>query len=159
MDLSHYLHLQFRLEGKSPFGKDRLRQVEILPGKDMPLMIIAQLADKRIIAYYDEAVSSEYHSELAKQIRHIKFPKVESLSDVLKRKKISFEIGYYKTYIFPSIVANFIADDVMCFSRRDIKIQAFDFDGFAEQVYAIELDGMIISACVSTRENEYCGEV
>ena len=29
---------------------------------------------------------------------------------------------------------------------------------FAESVYAVERDDKIISACVSTRENDFCGE-
>ena len=158
MDLSHYLHMQLQLEGKSPVGNDRLRQVEIVPGEDMPLMLIVQLADERMIAYYDEAISSELHSELAKQIRHINFQNTESLIDVLKTQKILFEIGHYKTYIFPPLDSNLMAEDVRRYSKHDPKIQAFGFDGFVEKVYAVEQAGKIISACVSTRENESCGE-
>ena len=158
MDVSQYLHMQLRLEGKTHVGHDRLKQVEIVPAEDMPLMLIAQLADKRIIAYYDEAVSSDLQSKLAKQIRLIEFPRVEPLINFLRTEQISFEIGFYKTYIFAEHVANLVADGVRGYSKQDPKIQAFGFDGFAEQVFAIELDSKIISACVSTREDEYCGE-
>ena len=48
--------------------------------------------------------------------------------------------------------------NVMCSSKHDPKIKTFGFDGFAENVYAIEQDDNIVSACVSTRENEQCAE-
>ena len=50
------------------------------------------------------------------------------------------------------------ANEVKLYSKTDPKIQAFGFDGFTEQVHAIERDGGVVSACVSTRENAHCGE-
>jgi predicted GNAT family acetyltransferase len=32
------------------------------------------------------------------------------------------------------------------------------FDSFTEDVFAIEQNGTLVSACVSTRENQECGE-
>ena len=150
--------MQLRLEGKCPIGIDRLRQIEIVPDEDMPLMLIAQLADKQITAYYDEALPSELHSELAKQIQGVIFPKIEPLLDILKTQNISFEIGHYKTYIFPSHFAGLSNGTVVRLHKQDRNVQAFGFDSFAEQVYAIECESRIVSACVSTRENESCGE-
>ena len=49
-------------------------------------------------------------------------------------------------------------DEVKLYPKSDIKIQAFYFDGFTEQVHAIERDGKIVSACVSAKENDHCGE-
>ena len=48
--------------------------------------------------------------------------------------------------------------NVLCLSKHDLKVNAFRFDGFAENVYAMECDGNLVSACVSTHENEECGE-
>jgi predicted GNAT family acetyltransferase len=48
--------------------------------------------------------------------------------------------------------------DVQCLSKQDARVKAFGFDGFAEQVYAVEQNGGLASACVSTRENHACGE-
>ena len=158
MDLLHYLHLQLRLEGKSPVDHDRLRQVEIVPEEEMPLILIAQLADDQIIAYYDETLPSELHIELSKRIQNVIFPKIEPLLNVLKTQSISFEVGHYKTYLFPSHFVDLSNDNVTVLHKQDPNVQAFGFDGFAEQVYAIERQSRIISACVSTRENEFCGE-
>jgi hypothetical protein len=158
MDLSHYLHMQLRLEGKCPVGDDGLRQAEIVPDEDIPLVLIAQLADDQRIVYYDEALQSELHNELAKRIQNVIFPKIELLLDVLKTQNISFEVGRYKTYVFPSHFANLSNDNVICLHKQDPHVQAFGFDSFSEQVYGIEWEGRIIFACVSTRENEFCGE-
>ena len=48
--------------------------------------------------------------------------------------------------------------EVICVSKHDPKVTAFGFDSFAEEVYAIERNGVLVSACVSTRENKECGE-
>lgn len=158
MDLSHYLHMQLRLEGNCPVGNGRLRQVESVPDEEMPLMLIAQIADGQILAYYDEVLPSELHTELSKRIQNVTFPKIESLLELLRSKNISFEVGHFKTYIFPSHFANLLDSNVIRLYKEDLSVQAFGFDGFSEEVYAIECDGRIICACVSTRENEFGGE-
>lgn len=158
MDLSDYLHIQLRLEGKCPVGNGRLRQVESVPDEEMPLMLIAQIADDQILAYYDEALPSELHTEMSKRIQNVTFPTIESLLEFLRSKNISFEVGHYKTYIFPSRFAELLDGNVIRLHKEDLSVQAFGFDGFSEEVYAIECDGRIISACVSARENEFCGE-
>lgn len=158
MDSVHYLHMQLRLEGKMIVCDDQLMQVEIVPDEEMPLMLIAQLADDQVISYYDEALQSELHMELAKRIRNLTFPKIEPLLDFLKSQNISFDVGHYKTYLFPARLANPTDREVVCHSRQDPAIQAFGFNGFAEQVYAVERNGKIASACTSARENEQCGE-
>ena len=152
------LHLQLRLEGKSLVGIDRLRQVEIVPDEETPLMLLAQLVDQEIVVYYDEVLQPELYAELVAQIHDISFPIINPLLGFLKTQTISFEVGHYKTYIFPPRFADSAITDVACCSKHDIKIQAFGFDSFAEQFYAIERDGKIVSACASTRENELCGE-
>ncbi|MBC7879132.1 MAG: GNAT family N-acetyltransferase [Anaerolineales bacterium] len=158
MDLSHYLHMQLRLEGKYPIGNDLLKQVEIVPDEDMPLMLFAQLSDNQMIAYYDETLLSEIHTELAKRIQGIVFPEIEPLLDVLKAQNILFEIGHYKTYIFPSQFADLSNINVICLHKHAPNVQAFGFDDFSDKIYAIEREGRIRAACVSTRENEFCGE-
>ena len=154
MDLLHYLHMQLRLEGKSPVGSDRLRQVEIVPDEEIPLMVIAQLADKQITVYYDEALPSELHSELAKQIQDFIFPRIDPLITFMQSRNISFEVEHYKTYIFPEKYSSFKDVKVKHYSKHDPEIQGFD----AERVHAIEWKNKIVSTCVSSRENESCSE-
>lgn len=158
MSLLDYLHLQLRLEGKKLVGNNRLTQVEVVPGEDIPLMLLAQLADQKMVIYFDEALQPKLYSELTKQIHNISFPTINPLLDFLKTQSISFEVGHYKTHIFSPHFSDSVNTDVVCHSKHDSKIQAFGFDGFAEQVYAIERNGKIVSACVSIRENEFCGE-
>jgi predicted GNAT family acetyltransferase len=47
---------------------------------------------------------------------------------------------------------------VSCLSKQESLVQEFGFGNFAENVFVIERDGKVVSACVSTRENEQCGE-
>jgi GNAT superfamily N-acetyltransferase len=155
-----YLRLQLRLEGKEIIPGHLLRQVEVVPDEDMPLMVIAQLADSNVVAYFDEnlPLRAEFREDLRKQVSEISFPNIGPLSAFLENRNITFEVGHYKTYIFPEMYAACRDDTVKCYSRYDPGVQDFGFDGFAEQVYAVERNDKIISACVSTRENDFCGE-
>jgi len=132
--------------------------VEDVPGEEMPQMVIAQLAEGQVIAYYDESLPPDLHSELTQQVQNISFPTIEPLLSVLKKRTISFDMGHYKTYQFPVSVTNTSREMVRCFSTSDALVQSFGFGNFAENVYAVERDGKIVSACVSIRENDRCGE-
>jgi hypothetical protein len=145
-----------RLEGKELVSEHLMRQVEIVPDEELPLMLIAQLANGELVVYYDEAIALDLQKELIGSIFEIEFPKIDSLLRVLKRHNIQFEVGHYKTYIFPSRPPKDL--DVICLSKQDLKVKRFGFDGFAEEIYAIHQNDIIVSACVSARENEKCGE-
>lgn len=149
-----YLHLQLRLEGKEVIHGTFLREVEAVPGEEVPLMLLAQLADGTLVAYYDEALERDLQETLATTTT--KFPDIGSLLDILKTRNVQFNVGHYKTYVFPSQP---VPDrDVLCLSKEDQRVKAFGFDGFAEQVYVMEKESKVLSACVSARENETCAE-
>ena len=156
MDALSYLHLQMGLEGIAPVGEHRIRQVKIVPGEALPFVLLAQLTNGKLVAYYDESLSSNLQAQLSPCVSSMDFPAIEPILNVLESHNIQSDAGYYKTYLFPPRAAK--DPDVICLSKDDPKIQAFGFDGLAEQVYAIEQDGRIVSACVSVREDQYCGE-
>ena len=156
MDALAYLLLQMGLEGKGPAGEHTIKQVTVVPGEEMPLMLLAQLADQKLVAYYGESLSSDLQAQLSACVSSIEFPEIDPILDVLKSHNIHSDTGHYKTYLFPQRTAT--EPEVTCLSKHDRKVQAFGFDGFAEQVYAIVHDGRIISACVSVREDKNCGE-
>lgn len=149
-----YLQLQMRLEGKEIVSGCFIRQIEIIPDEELPLMLIAQLANEELVAYYAETISHQLQVQLAGCAIH--FPIVDPLLKLLKSKSILFEVGHYKTYVFASQPRRDI--EVIRVSRQDHKVKDFGFDEFAEEVFAIEQNGLLVSACVSARENEKCGE-
>jgi len=151
-----YLLLQMGLEGKGLVGEHTIRQVQVVPGEELPLVLLAQLADQKLVAYYSELLSSDLQTQLSICVSSIKFPEITPILDVLKSHHIQSDIGHYKTYLFlPQTAAN---PEVTCLSKDDPNLQTFGFDGFAEHVYAIERDSRILSACVSVREDKNCGE-
>jgi len=145
-----------RLEGKELVKGDLMKQVEIVPDEELPLMLLARLGNEELVTYYDEVISPDLQKELSATLAKVVFPKIDRLLDVLKSHHIQAEVGNYKTYVFSSQPG--MDADVLCLSKQDSRVKAFEFDGFAEQVYAIEQNGILVSACVSTRENETCGE-
>ena len=156
MDPLAYLHLQMRLEGKELFNECLIRQVEVVPGEELPLMLLTKLVNESLVTYYDESMSSDLRMELAARLPQIEFPKIDELLNILRKYRIGFEMGHYRTYIFPSMPSSNV--DVRCLSKKDPKVKEFGFDGFAEQVYVIEREGKFVSACVSARESKRCGE-
>ena len=153
-----YLRLQLRLEGREIIGDNLLKQVEVVPDEEMPLFLIAQLADENLVAYFDEESPTELREALQTRLSNFSFPNIDTFSPFLQSRNISFEVGHYKTYIFPERYASFKNEAVARLSKHHSKVQDFGFDGFAESVFAIERDNKIVSACVSTRENNFCGE-
>jgi len=156
MDSLAYLHLQLGLEGKGLGGENTIRQVQVVPGEELPLLLLAQLADQKLVAYYSEALPPSLQTKLSASISSIEFPEITPILAVLKSHNIRSDIGHYKTYLFPLQIGT--NPEVICLSKHDPKAKAFGFDGFAEHVYAIEREGRIISACVSVREDQNCGE-
>lgn len=151
-----YLHLQLRLEGKAVFNRCLLRQVEVVPGEEVPFLLIAKLANQEMVMYYDEALSSDLQKELVASISDVQFPNVDAQVDILKKHNLPCEVGHYRTYVLPSTPAS--DADVLPFPKHDPKVKDFGFHGFAQHVYAIECNSRLISACVSVRENDRCGE-
>ena len=158
MDSTDYLHLQLRLEGKSVTGGDRLHQVEAVPGEELPLMILARLADRHVISYYDESLPAEVYTGLKGRIGECEFPLIAPLHDFLKTAGISIEVGHYKTHVFPEYIVASINPQVKGLPSDNPLVQAFGFGAFTGNVYAIERGGSIVSACMSVRENGQCGE-
>jgi len=153
-----YLNIQLRLEGKEVIHGNLLRQVEIVPDEEMPLAAVASLSTNELALYYNETLPSELCDELDRQIPDLIFPDLDPIINVLESHKFKLDIGHYKTYVFPEHYKDAKADEVKLYPKNDPKIQAFDFGGFSEQVHAIERDGKIVSACVSAKENDRCGE-
>lgn len=151
-----YLHLQMRLEGKEVENGCWLRQVAALPGEDMPLLLVVQLAGGEQVGYYDERMTPDLHGKLSTRVPEITFPAVDPLLQVLMSRQVLFQLGHYKTYVFPFLPTENAG--VLCLLKHDPSLRALDFDGFAEHVYAIQSHGVVVSACVSARENEQCGE-
>lgn len=149
--------MQLRLEGKCVVGGN-LQQVEAVPGEEMPFMVIASLSTRELIAYYDEALSAELREALDGQIHSLEFPNISPLVDILRSQDHEPEIDHFKTFVFPERYKDLTFDEVIPLQNSNPKVQAFGFGGFAAQVHAIEGDGKVVSACVSARENEFCGE-
>lgn len=158
MNLLAYLHLQLRLEGKEVVEGDRLRQVEAVPGEDLPLMTLARLADGQVISYFDQSLPSGLYAELRKLSGEWEFLRIDPLLEFLKSTEISFEVGQYKTYIVPKPAVASTNPDVKNLPSHHPLVQAFGFGGATGSVCAVARGGSLVSACMSVRENERCGE-
>jgi RimJ/RimL family protein N-acetyltransferase len=158
MNPVEYLHFQLRLEGKEVVNENLLRQVEAVPGEDMPLMILGFLATQDLVAFYDESLPAGLIQKLNDRLPAVKFPNVDLIVSLLQSHGFKLEVSHYKTYIFPAHDQTSSFREVRPYAKHEPKVQEFGFDNFAEEVYALEQVGRIVSACVSSRENKQCAE-
>jgi RimJ/RimL family protein N-acetyltransferase len=152
-----YLHLQMKLEGKG-FNQECLL-VRLGPdAEEIPLVLLAHTADRQTVIYFNEALPVELQIELSDRVSQFEFSNQEIFIEPIRAWGIRTKAGHYKTYIFPEQVARVDVKEVRRFSKSDPRVIAFGFDGLADVVYVIENNGMILSACVSSRQNHESAE-
>ncbi len=145
-----------RLEGRGIKPNHLMTLIE--PSDDeFPLVLIVQTSDGVGATYLSEAMSIELQREL-ESIKEVGFSGAEPIVNSLSSRGILSETNVYKTYIFPPRYANAEASIAKRLSKTDLRVKQFGFDKLAEQVYVVELNGQVISACVSVRQNSESAE-
>jgi RimJ/RimL family protein N-acetyltransferase len=152
LDSLEYLHVQMRLEG---LGLNRDGSIVSFgpASDDHPLVIIAQTTDGRTITYLHERLPIELRDRLSARKSQISFPDVDAWLDLFDLDRRRYKVGHSKTYVFPRRSIEADASRVTRFLGDDPKIKCFGFDKLADEVYAVEYNGVIMSACISIRQN------
>ena len=152
-----YLYLQMKLEGLTV---NRNGWLATLPsgGEDLPLALLAQTADGQFFAGCRTALPPELHCQLASQATRLSFPDVEPLLQSLRTAGFQPDVEYFKTYVFPEPFVRAGSGAVKCLPKDAPAVKDFGFSDFEAQVYTVEDDGKILSACVSSRQNAECAE-
>jgi RimJ/RimL family protein N-acetyltransferase len=155
MDPLEYLFLQMKLEGKG-YNQDGLLS-SLGPGsEDIPLIILAKGNDGKQISFYSSSTPSEIQNDIKNH--KITFSDSEQLIGQIHSHNIPIKVGRYKTYIFPEIIEEQNTNEVLCLSKSDTRVIDFGFSGLGNSIYTLLRDGVIVAACVSTRENNECAE-
>jgi hypothetical protein len=151
-----YLYAQMHLEGKGLAPPDRLTRLPTVED-DVPLVLVAQLADATTKVFFGELLTAVMQEQFILHVQALQFPLVTPIRQVLHAYGIRTQLGHFRTYLFPTHVSNTDAP-IQEYRPDDLEIRAFDFAGFGTPIFAIEQAGQILSACVSVRENDQCGE-
>ncbi len=145
-----YLLRQIELEGIQRVSNDLITRAS--PNiDDFPLVLIARSSDGEILVCFDELISEEIRNKLSKD--DLQAFKIESAIEAFEKSGIHAKANHFKTYIFPDSFESKNVEPVKCFSQDDPQIITFGFNGLADKVFAIENEGVILSACVSSRQN------
>lgn len=150
-----YLHLQMRLEGIET-GNGNLITRTSPDVNEFPFVILACTSDKQKFVYFDDSLPVELYNKLS--VGDLQPFKIESAVEVFNLFGISTKSGRFKTYIFLDNFAITDIGNVKCYSKNNPKVVTFGFGGFADEVFAIEQEGMILSACMSSRQNSRSAE-
>ena len=149
-----YLLCQMELEGIRRVSGDL-----ITPSSpkvdDLPFVLIARTSDGQNLICLDATLPNKIRSQLPKD--DLQACKTGKAIKVFEGLGMHVKASHFITYIFPEGMS---ADPelVNCYSKDDPKIVDFGFHGLADQVYAIEKERTILSACVSSRQNSSCAE-
>jgi len=150
-----YLYLQMELEGIRVGGGHLITRIH--PNvEDFPLVLYALTREQEKILYLDDTIPPElYHKLTSGGLQSFN---LETAVEAFGLAGIDTTLERFIVYAFPEDFATVDAGDAKCFHKDDPKVTAFGFNGFAENVYALEQDGKIVSACVSSRENTQSAE-
>ena len=150
-----YLHLQMELEGIQ-VRKGNLITRTHPDVEDFPLVLYAHTNRGEKIVYFDDTIPIDLYNKLT--TGDLQSFEIASAVEDFRFHGISSKVESFKTYTFPKNFVDAEAGNAKCFRQDDPKVIAFGFDGLGEGVYAVESDGKIISACVSSRENTKSAE-
>ena len=150
-----YLLRQIELEDIQRVSNDLITRAS--PNTDdFPLVLLACTSDGETLLCFDELISEEIRNKLSKD--DLQAFKTESAIEVFEKSGIHAKANHFKTYIFLDNFETENLETVKCFSQDDPKIIAFGFNGLSDKVFAIENEGVIVSACVSSRQNSSSAE-
>lgn len=150
-----YLLLQLALEGIRHLSGNTIAPA--FPGMDdFPLVISARTSDGEHLIAFDELLPGSIRRQLPEA--DLRAGRTDTTVAVLEKSGIPTRTGHFKTYIFPDGSRSAQVAAVVCLPQADPRVMAFGFNGFTDQVFAIDQDGAILSACVSSRQNAQSAE-
>ena len=155
MSVEDYLYAQMELEGIQVSDTNLITRIhpEV---EDFPLVLMACIRDKKKLLFFDDTLSPALIKKLA--ARNLDSFGITSIAEELHSNGIETKLNNFKTYAFPENFVDRAAQKVKCLHSDDPKVLDYGFGGLAEKVFAIENNGKIISACVSSRQNEKAAE-
>ncbi|MCB9136693.1 MAG: GNAT family N-acetyltransferase [Anaerolineales bacterium] len=150
-----YLLVQLELEGVQRISNDLIacspQNID-----DCPLVISVRTSDGESLVSFNETISEEIRRMLP--TNDLRAFNMASSVEIFQKQGIQAEASHFKTYAFPDPLVFTNTETVKCLRRDNPKVVAFSFHGFTDKVYAIENEEMILSACVSARQNDKAGE-
>lgn len=150
-----YLFCQMELEGIQRVAGDLIARgsPDVV---DFPLVLLARTSDSQIFTFCDNSLPVGLRQRLVQP--NLQCFKPESAVAVFEASGIKARTGHFRTYIFPDRLAFTDSGQVQCFSQDDPATVKFGFSGLGDPVFAVEQAGIILSACVSSRQNSVCAE-
>ena len=150
-----YLLCQMELEGIQRVSSDLI--IRSSPDADeLPLVLVARTSDGESLMCFDASIPAAIRVMLQNELSRANG--TETAINIFEGSGLHVEASHFKTHVFPDGVEPVNLEAVKCFPKDDPRIVDFGFHGLADKVYAIEYDGMILSACVSSRQNSKSAE-
>jgi hypothetical protein len=150
-----HLYEQMELEGIQVSGSNLIGRTNANV-EDFPLVLLADIRNRKKLLFFDDTLPAELLEKLAD--RNPQSFDITSIAEELRIFGIETKADSFQTYTFPKSYIDRPAEHVKCLQRDDPMVTDFSFGGLGEKVFAIVDDGVILSACVSSRENQKAAE-
>ena len=124
----------------------------------MPLFLFARTSDGQTTSHVSDELPPDVLQLLVKEAGRSGFPETEEMQGHLCSYGANLTAEHYKTYAFPETNVQAKPSGVKCLHRDERVVRDFGFGNLADEVYVIEKNGAILSACVSVRRNAECAE-
>ena len=149
------LYDQMKLEGIRVSGSHLIERAHDNV-EDFPLALFARIRDEKSLVFFDDTLPPTLLEKLV--ARNWDLFEITSIAEEFRIFGIETKANSFQTYTFSIKFLDREVENVKCWHRDDPKVIDFGFGGLGEQVFAIEHNRKIISACVSSRENEKAAE-
>ncbi len=150
-----YLLCQLELEGIRIVGHRLMRRVSA-EAADFPIMLMVDTCDGHNLICVDDQVPAYLRTALLRS--KPQFLGSDVVLRILEASGFIARAHQYRTYIFPEDPPREDLSQVRRLSGDDPRVVAFGMREAAGRVFALESDGEILSACVSSRQNHRCAE-
>jgi RimJ/RimL family protein N-acetyltransferase len=152
-----YFHMQLNLEGIRRKGGILLESIPAESG-DFLLALFVKSADGQTDFLQSGELPAEFGRMLKRDAKEIPSPDIAFLADLFSGAGPAVRVEHFQTYAFPEYSCEPETTAARCLSKHDSRVVAFGFGGLADEVFAVEEGGKILSACVSVRQNAECAE-
>jgi RimJ/RimL family protein N-acetyltransferase len=155
MRIDEYLYNQMALEGIRVSGTNLITRAH--PDvEEFPLALLVDIRNEKKLLFFDDTLPQILLEKLTAW--HPETFGITSIVEEFRISGIETKVNSFRTYAFPENLVDREVENMKCSHRDDPKVTEFGFGGLGEKVHVIEQNGKIISACVSSRENEAAAE-
>jgi hypothetical protein len=155
-----YVEIQLALEGIGVDARRRLVRIPTAAAEEIPRLYVCRHS-AGTSRYYRADLPDAVVDAIDRLTGDVCFEQQAIVHSILARHAPSFGVWSGTSYVFPTVPTAETCPEVVRLGEADHwQALAFDPDlaSFPRPIYAVLIDGRVVSTCVSARENDQAAE-